>query len=306
MAKESFVSNSYSLLKETFVNFKSDRVLKLSAALAYYTIFSLPALFLIIISLTGIFFGEEATSGVVFEQLNGLIGPEAAAQVQSAIEQMHISGKSYIGTIVGGITLLLSAGGIFGEIQDSINLIWGLKAKPRRGIVKMLINRLISFSLVISLGFILLVSLLINGILAVIRSRLESWFPDMGVYVLFALDYVLQVITITTLFAVIFKVLPDAKIKFRDVLKGAVFTTILFLAGKVLITFFIGRNPVTEAYGAAGSVLVLLLWVYYSSVILYVGAEFTQAYAMRYGSKITPNKYAIWTEVIEQELPKTS
>ncbi len=296
MKKNHLVSTSFSFLKETYTQFRSDRVLKLSAALAYYTVFSLPALFLIIISLSGLLFGEEAAAGIVFSELNQLIGAKAAAEIQNGITEMHVSGKSYIGTIIGGVTLLLSAGGIFGEIQDSINLIWGLQAKPRRGFVKMLINRIISFSLVASLGFILLVTLIINGILAALRFRLETIFPDMAVQIIFLIDSAIQVIIITFLFAIIFKVLPDAKIKWRDVMRGAFFTTLLFIAGKFLITYLISRNSVADAYGAAGSVLILLLWVYYSSVILYAGAEFTQVYAMRYGSRITPNKYAVWTE----------
>lgn len=295
MKRTAFVTNVWGVLKETFSQFKSDRVLKLSAALAYYTIFSLPALFLILISFSGLVFGDEASAGVVFGQLNELIGNKAAMEIQNGIAQMHISGKSYIGTIIGIITLVISAGGIFGEIQDSINLIWGLKAKPRNGFIKLLINRLISFSLVVSLGFILLVTLILNGLLAALHYRLELMFPQISVQIMLAIDYVMQVITITFLFAVIFKVLPDAKIKWRDVIKGAVFTTILFIIGKIIISYLISRNSVSEVYGAAGSVLILLLWVYYSSAILYIGAEFTQVYAMRFGSRITPNKYAVWT-----------
>jgi membrane protein len=302
MKPRSFFSNSWGLLKETFAQFKSDRVLKLSAALAYYTVFSLPALFLILISVSGLVFGDEASAGVVYNQLNELIGNKAAAEIQSGIAQMHVSGKSYIGTIIGIITLLLSAGGIFGEIQDSINLIWGLKAKPRRGFIKLIINRIISFSLVISLGFILLVTLIINGLLAALRYKLEAIFPELSVQIIFLVDYAMQVITITFLFAVIFKVLPDAKIKWRDVIKGAVFTTILFIIGKIVISYLISRNSVSEIYGAAGSVLILLLWVYYSSAILYIGAEFTQVYAMRFGSRIVPNKYAVWTNEEKEQI----
>lgn len=305
MKTKKLTRSSISFFKDALAQFRKDRVMKLSAALAYYTIFSLPALFLIVISLSGLIFGEEASAGVVFKQLNQLIGIKAAAEIQDGITKMHLSGKSYIGTIIGGLTLVLSAGGIFREIQDSINLIWGLQAKPRRGFIKLLINRIISFSLVVSLGFILLVTLIINGVLEVLRLRLETYFPEMGVKLVFAVDYVLQVITITFLFAVIFKILPDAKIKWRDVIRGAFFTTILFMVGKVLITFLISKNSVADAYGAAGSVLILLLWVYYSSVILYAGAEFTQVYAMRYGSRITPNKYAVWTEE-EDEKNKSS
>ncbi|MFI5171517.1 MAG: YihY/virulence factor BrkB family protein [Chitinophagales bacterium] len=306
--KKQYAGKVFGLLKETYKNFREDKVLKLSASLAYYTVFALPALALVIISLTGVFFGEEAVQGVIFKELDGLIGKNAAIQIQEAVKNTHLSGKSYIGTMIGGITLLLSASGIFGEIQSTINLIWGLRAKPKRGIIKMLLNRILSFSLVLGLGFALLVSLIINGILAALKDRLQVEFPNLNINLLLVVDYLIQVVTITYLFAIIFRVLPDAKIKWRDVSIGALVTSILFLIGKSLLGLYIARNSSIEAYGAAGSIILILLWAYYSSAILYFGAEFTQVYAMKYGSHIEPNKYAVWieTNVVEQksEIPK--
>ncbi len=305
MIKNKRVKNSFGILKDTYREFRNDKVLKLSAALAYYTVFSLPALFLVIISLTGFFFGQEAVEGVLFGQLNDIMGNKAALQVQDAIRNTHLSGNSYIGTILGGITLVLSATGIFGEIQDTINLIWGLRAKPRKGFLKLILNRMLSFSLILSIGFALLVSLVVSSLLEGLSAGIADTFPQLNITLLLVLDYIIQLAGVTYLFAIIFKVLPDAKIKWRDVIKGAVFTAVLFMIGKLILGYLISRNSVTEAYGAAGSILILLLWVYYSSAILYIGAEFTQVYAMQFGSRITPNKYAVWVEnqVVEQPSP---
>ena len=306
-SKKIYVKNILGVIVATFKGFKEDKVLKLSASLAYYTVFALPALALVLISVTGIFFGEDAMSGIIYKELHELIGQNAATQIQEAIKNTHLAGTSYAGTILGIITLLLSATGIFGEIQDSINRIWGLQAKPKRGLIKLLLNRIMSFSLILSLGFAMLVSLIINGILAALKEKLQVEFPGLNVNLLLLVDYAIQLITITYLFAIIFKILPDAKIKWRDVTIGALVTTLLFLIGKSLLAYFIARNASIEAYGAAGSIILILLWAYYSSAILYLGAEFTQVYAKKFGSDIQPNKYAAWVEIqtVEVTAPPT-
>ena len=306
-SKKKYVKNIWEVIVATFKGFRQDKVLKLSASLAYYTVFALPALALVLISVTGIFFGEDAMSGIIYKELHELIGKNAATQIQEAIKNTHLAGTSYAGTILGVITLLLSATGIFGEIQDSINRIWGLQAKPKRGIIKLLLNRIMSFSLILSLGFAMLVSLIINGILAALKEKLQAEFPGLNVNLLLLVDYAIQLITITYLFAIIFKILPDAKIKWRDVTIGALVTTLLFLVGKSLLAYFIARNASIEAYGAAGSIILILLWAYYSSAILYLGAEFTQVYAKKFGSDIQPNKYAVWVEIqtVEVTAPPT-
>ncbi len=306
-SKKKYVKNIWEVIVATFKGFRQDKVLKLSASLAYYTVFALPALALVLISVTGIFFGEDAMSGIIYKELHELIGKNAATQIQEAIKNTHLAGTSYAGTILGVITLLLSATGIFGEIQDSINRIWGLQAKPKRGIIKLLLNRIMSFSLILSLGFAMLVSLIINGILAALKEKLQVEFPGLNVNLLLLVDYAIQLITITYLFAIIFKILPDAKIKWRDVTIGALVTTLLFLVGKSLLAYFIARNASIEAYGAAGSIILILLWAYYSSAILYLGAEFTQVYAKKFGSDIQPNKYASWVEIqtVEVTAPPT-
>ena len=291
-----YFHSSWQLSKEIFQNFFADRVFKLSAALAYYTVFALPSLLLMIIAITGYFFGQEAMEGKIFGQINHIVGDKAAAQIQSAIKSIHLSGDTKSATIVGLVTLLLSASGIFGEIQDSINLIWGLRVKAKRGFVKIFINRLISFSLILSIGFVMIVSLAINGLLSMASEIIYRLLPFVNVNLLLIFDNIFQFGVITLLFAVIFKVLPDARIHWKDVGAGALATAILFYLGKLVIGYYLSRNSTIDAYGAAGSIILILLWVYYSSIILYTGAQFTQAYASHFGNRIMPNRYAEWVE----------
>jgi membrane protein len=234
------------------------------------------------------------------------VGNDAAVQVQNMIRNASLSGKSHVAIVFGIITLVLGATSVFGEIQDSINLIWGLKPKPKKGWVKMLLNRLWSFSVIGSFGFILLVSLVVNTIIEALMNHLQRLFPQVTVVLVYIVNQLLILIITTLLFGVIFKVLPDARIKWRDVLAGAFATAILFMAGKFLITFYIAHAGVSTAYGAAGSLVVILIWVYYSSAILFFGAEFTKAYAAKHGSRIYPNHYAVWVKTVEVEEAGTS
>ena len=291
------------LLKETYNGFIDDNGIKLSAALSYYTVFSLPPLLIIIMSLSGIFFGADAVRGEIFGQINSLVGSDAALQIQETIKKVELSNGSTFAQTIGIIILLIGATGVFAEIQDSINYIWKLKAKPKKGkgFLKMVINRLLSFSLVVSLGFLLLVSLLINGVMDALITRLTSMFPELTVVLVYALNLVLTFGITTLLFAMIFKVLPDARIQWRHVRAGAFTTAILFMAGKFLIGYYLGHSKLSSTYGAAGSVIVMLLWVYYSAMILYFGAVFTHVYAVHTGSMIYPSNYAVWVQQIEVE-----
>ena len=289
------------ILKDTFNGFLEDRALKLSAALSYYTIFSLAPLLLLLISLAGLFFGREAIQGHVFTEINGLIGNEAAAQIQDIIRNMELSGKTNLAIIIGGVTLIIGATSVFGEIQDSINLIWKVKAKPKRGWVKLLKDRLLSSSLIVGLGFLLIVSLLVNGALVALNDLLKGFFPDITVFVFHIINIAISFIVITILFGVIFKVLPDAKIAWKDVRMGAFFTACLFMLGRYLIGLYIETTSAGSAYGAAGSLIVILVWFYYTAVILYFGAEFTRVYAEHIGAKIEPADYAVYIEQHELE-----
>lgn len=302
---------AFRILKDTFQSFLDDRALKFSASLSYYTIFSLAPLLLLMISLASVFFGRDAIQGQVFGEINGLIGNDAAAQIQDIIKNMELSGKTTLAVILGGITLLIGATSVFGEIQDSINIIWKVKAKPKRGWLKFLKDRLLSSSLIVALGFLLIVSLMVNGAMLALSEWLKNYFPDVTLIIFQIANVLLSFIVIMTLFGVIFKVLPDAKIAWKDVRAGAFFTACLFMLGRFLIGLYIEYSGTGTAYGAAGSLIVILVWVYYTAAILYFGAEFTRVYAEYLGARIEPADYAVYVEQQEKErvvavLPETA
>lgn len=304
--KKNKLKNTWSILKQAFNGFSNDRVLKMSGSLAYSTIFSIAPLIILVIFLADIFYGRDAIEGTIYGQIREFVGNDAAAQIQNMIRNASLSGKSHSAVALGIITLVLGATSVFGEIQDSINIIWGLKPKPKRGWVKMLLNRLWSFSVIGSFGFILLVSLLVNTIIETLMNQLQRLFPQVTIVLVYIVNQVVILGITTLLFGVIFKVLPDARIKWRDVMAGAFATALLFMLGKFIITFYINHSSVSTAYGAAGSLVVILLWVYYSSAILFFGAEFTKAYAAKHGSRIYPNHYAVWVKLVEVEESDTS
>lgn len=281
------------LLTQTFKEFLEDNGLKLSAALSYYTIFSLPPLLIIIISLCGFFFGAEAVRGEIFGQINGLVGNDVAMQIQDTIKNVTLSKSNTFATIIGLIVLIIGASGVFVEIQDSLNYIWGIKAKPKRGFIRFLKNRVTSFSMIGSAGFLLLVGLIVNSVMDVLNTRLTARFPQDSIYLFYALNLLIVFLIISLLFTVIFKTLPDGKIALRDCMIGAGFTALLFMIGKFAIGAYLGSSAVASVYGAAGSVILILVWVYYSAIILYFGAEFTKVYAHTHGKKIIPNAYSV-------------
>ena len=292
---------AFRIFKDTFQSFLDDKGLKLSASLSYYTVFSMAPLLLLLISLASIFFGRDAIQGQIFGEINGLIGNEAAVQIQEIIKNTELSGKTTLAVIIGGITLLIGATSIFGEIQDSINIIWKVKAKPKRGWLKLIQDRLRSSSLIVGLGFLLIVSLLVNGVLLALSEWLKNYFPDMTLIIFQIINVSISFIVITLLFGVIFKVLPDAKIAWKDVRAGAFFTACLFMLGRFLIGLYIDYSGTGSAYGAAGSLIIILVWVYYTAAILYFGAEFTKVYAEYTGARIEPADYAVYVEQFEKE-----
>lgn len=306
MRKREKVKSFWKILKQAARGFSNNHVLKMSGSLAYSTIFSIAPLIIVIIFLADIFYGREAIEGTIYGQISGFVGTEAALEIQNMIRNVSLSGKSRGAVVLGVITLLVGATSVFGEIQDSINQIWGLKPKPKKGWLKMLVNRLLSFSVIGSLGFVLLVSLVLNAVIEALMNRLLQYFPEVTVVLVYIVNLVLILGVTTFLFAIIFKVLPDARIKWKDVLVGAFATAVLFMLGKFAISFYIRHSSVATAYGAAGSLVIILLWVYYSSAILFFGAEFTKAYATIHGSRIYPNQYAVWVKVIEVEEEVTS
>lgn len=305
MKKKFSIRDLWLVFKDAFKGFGPDKITKLSGSLAYYTVFSMGPLLLVIISLCGIFLGREAIEGKIYEQLSGFVGSNTAAQLEQIIKNASLQGKSTLAAIIGGVALLIGATTVFAEIQDSINMIWGLKPKPKKGLLKMLRNRFLSFSVIVSLGFLLLVSLSISTLIDAFSNRLAEAFPGATVIV-YIFNLLITFIITTIIFGVIFKVLPDARIKWIDVRAGAITTALLFMLGKFAISFYIGKSNVGSTYGEAGSLVILLLWVYYSSIILYFGAEFTKAYAIRYGEPIHPNDYAVTTKQVEVETGKAS
>ncbi|HEX2534782.1 MAG TPA: YihY/virulence factor BrkB family protein [Chitinophagaceae bacterium] len=292
MKEKLSVKGIWYVLKQSFKGFSDDKVPKLSASLAYYTIFSLAPLLILVIALCAIFLGQEAAQGTVYKQVEAFIGSESALQVQEMIKNASLGNKGTIGLIVGVVTLLIGATTVFADIQDSINGIWGLKMKPNVGIWATIKNRLLSFSIIGSLGFLLLVSLMVSAVLTAVSDRLQALMPGFPVILFEVLNFSLTFVVITALFMVIFKVLPDAKLGWKDVLGGAIATSILFMLGKFLISLYISKTNVGGSYGAAGSLVVLILWVYYSSIILYFGAEFTKAFIVKYRHDIKPDRYA--------------
>lgn len=301
MQNPGFFKKYWQILKQTFSDFMDDKVLKLSAALSYYTIFSIAPMLIVIITLCEVFLGKEAIEGSIYGQINSFVGNDAAIQIQQMIKNAALSGDSTWATVVGIVTLIFGATGVFGEIQDSINFIWQLKAKPKNGILKILINRLLSFSMVISLGFILLVSLALNGLIELFSKQLARLLPEVTMILVYVINLCLTFGVISLLFAIIFKVLPDAKVKWKHVIIGAMTTAVLFMVGKFAIGFYLGASKVGTAYGAAGSIVIILLWVYYSAIILYFGAEFTQVYVQYHGEQIRPNEYAVYYKEVPVE-----
>lgn len=290
----------FKLVGQAAKEFSADNALKFSASLSYYTLFSMAPMLIIVIAVSSIWLGREAAEGYLYTQFEGLLGTVGALQLQEMIRNAHVSGATPLATGIGIATLLFGATGVFLEIQDSINSIWSLKAKPKRGWLKFLQNRLLSFSLIVGIGFLLLVSLVLSAMLTIVYDFLNKRIGE-AAWLSWIITNIINMGTVVLLFAVVFKVLPDAKVKWRDVITGSVFTAVLFLAGKWLINYYLSRSATLSIYGAAGAVVLIVLWIYYSSAILYFGAEFTKVYANKYGNKISPNNYAVFVE--KKEIP---
>jgi membrane protein len=293
MKAKGLFSKTWYLLKNTISEFNDDNAIKLSASLSYYTIFAIPPLMIIIITLCGFFFGKDAVTGELYGQINRLVGNDAAIQIQNAIKNVELSDSNAFAAIFGGVMLLIGASGVFAEIQSSINFIWGLKAKPNKGLKKFIQNRLMSFSMIVSVGFLLLVSLLVNSVMDLLSAKLRSYFQEGTIYIFYVLNLLLVFAIITLLFTIIFRTLPDGKIRWKDAFIGSSFTAVLFMVGKFAIGLYLGNSTVASVYGAAGSIIIILVWVYYSAIILYFGAEFTKVYAKAYGGSISPNEYSV-------------
>jgi membrane protein len=280
----------WSLLKETANDWLEDKAPRLGAALAYYTVFSLAPLLLIAIAVAGFFFGQDAARDQIAQEIQGLVGEQGGQVVRTMLEHADKPGQGIVASVLGVVMLLVGAAGLFGELQDALNTIWGVQPKPGRGVWGFVKDRFLSFTMVLVMAFLLLVSLILSAALSALTHLFSRWEV---LYAGFCLNEVVSLVVITLLFAVIFRMLPDAKIAWRDVWLGAGVTAVLFEVGKFLIGLYLGRSGIASAYGAAGSLAVLLIWLYYSAQIFLFGAELTKVYANRYGSRIVPADNAV-------------
>jgi membrane protein len=287
------MKHAFDLLKQAGWDWFDDQAPTLGAAVAYYTVFSLAPLFIIAVAIAGLIFGREAAQGQIFEQLRVLIGETSAAAVEDVVESADSKPVTGVfATIVGFLALIIGASGVFAQLQASLNAIWRVEPKPGRGLWGLIQDRVLSFGFILIVGFLLLISLILTAIIAFIGEWFGGFVPGVETLIQI-LNAILSLAIITLLFAMIFKFLPDVKIAWRDVWIGALITAALFTAGKEVLGLYLGKSGVASSYGAAGSLIVLLLWVYYSAQILFFGAEFTKAYANKFGSRVIPAENAI-------------
>jgi membrane protein len=284
--KPNFFKTFWRILVKSFNHFLDFNGLKLSAALSYYTVFSIAPLLIVIIFLAGIFFGQDAVEGKVYHQISGLVGSNTALQIQDIIRNTELSSHGELGGIIGTVILLIGASGVFSEIQSSINFLWSIPAPKKKILLIALLRRLISFSLLLGFSFLCLVSLTANALLAILSDRLKSLLSDSMVNLFYFVNLGLITLIISLMFMLIFKILPNSSISWGNSFVGALITSILFLFGKFIIGLYLGHSRIGATYGATASIVILMLWIYYSSIILYFGACYTAAYADYRGKPI--------------------
>lgn len=283
--------NTWTLFKETASAWKADEVPRLSGALAYYTLLSLAPLLVLAVSVAGLVFGAEAARGQIADELSQLMGPEASQGIQTILAHAKKPDEGIMGSIIGGVVLLFGASGVFGELQEDLNKIWKVEPKPGRGVWGVIRDRFFSFTMVLGVAFLLLVSLVVSAGIATVSGYFKGMIQ---LPFLWELANVIIALAVTSvLFALIFKLVPDVKVAWRDVWVGGVVTAVLFSIGRVALGWYVGRSATVSPFGAAGSLVALIVWVYYSAQILFFGAEFAQAYAARYGSRVVPSENAV-------------
>lgn len=306
------VKHIYILVKTVIFRFQEDKGFKHGAAISYYTVFSLPAILLIIIHLTGAFLGEEQVKGEIMVQIEDLIGPDTAAEVSGMIDSLNQRRNTLLATLIGVGTLIFGATGVFYTLQDTINTIWKLPTKIEGGgFLKLIADRVLSLAMVLTMGFILMVSMILEAAIVALKSvieqlearfieALDDMIPnfatiiqdlDLIFFVAYTIDIVVGLSIITLVFAMLFRFLPSARIPWRDAFLGGFITAVLFSLGKALIGWYIGNSSIASTYGAAGSIVLILLWVFYSSQILLIGAEFIFVYALSQGREIKPARF---------------
>lgn len=287
----------WTMLRETTVDWSEDHAARLAAALAYYTVLSIAPMLVLAVAVAGLVFGEDAARGQIAAQVGAVVGPEAGVAIQTIIANAKTPNAGIAGTVVGVAVLLFGASGVFGELQSALNTVWEVEPKPGRGVRGFIAQRFFSFTMVLGVAFLLLVSLLLSAALSAVGAVIATSLPG-GATVWQVVNFVASLGLITVLFAMIFKVVPDAKVAWRDVWVGAFFTALLFSLGKWALGLYLGRASMASPYGAAGSLIVLVVWVYYAAQILLLGAEFTQVYARRKGDRIQPSDHATRVEIV--------
>ena len=282
----------WSLLKQTVNEWNQDQATVLAAALAYYTIFALAPTLIIVVAVAGLVFGQGEAQQALLDQVAAAVGSDVAGVLRTLLQNTAQSGSGVLATLIGVALLIFGATGLFAQLQNALNRVWGVKPNPSAGLMNMLRTRVLSLGMVLVIGFLLLVSLLLSAALSVVSGYFEGVLPGEETFWQVA-NFALSTAVITLLFAMMFKYLPDVKVAWRDIWVGALVTALLFSLGKFLIGYYIGSSSAASTYGAAGSLVVLLLWIYYSAQILLFGAEFTQVYGRRFGSGIQPAEYAV-------------
>jgi membrane protein len=285
---------AWETIKETGTDWLEDNASRLAAALAYYALLSLAPLLIIAVAVSGFVFGPDAARGKVADELGAIVGADAAASIQAVLSTARSPTEGAVSTLVGIVTLFIGASGVFGELQSSLNTVWEVKAKPGRGIWGEVKARFFSFTMVLGVAFLLLVSLILSSVLSAMGTYFAGNLPG-GEVLWQALNFLISLAIVAALFAVIFKYIPDAEIKWRDVWLGAAVTAVMFTIGKFLLGLYLGKAAVGSAYGAAGSIIALVVWVYYATQIVLLGAEFTQVQARRSGRQIRPSDNAVAT-----------
>jgi membrane protein len=296
-----FFLTAWTILRKTIVNFYEDDSMSYASSIAFYTIFSMPAILIIALSIGTTFYERNVVQEELINQVERLIGMNSEKEITEIITNARLDSTSAFAKSVGIVTLIFSATTVFASLQSSLNKIWGIKPKPGKGIVKFVVNRLLSLAMVAVMGFLLLVSLVVDASLAIFQGFLSRIMEGFALHILNATNIVISFTIITVIFALVFKVLPDANVKWRDVWLGAIVTTVLFTIGKFFIGFYLGNSTFGSAYGAAGSLVIILVWIYYSTIIVLFGAELTSVYTEEIGERIKPTDTAVKVQQIEIE-----
>jgi membrane protein len=293
MEETNIFKRTFAFVEDVINQYIEDDALNLGAALAYYTVFSFAPMLVVATSIAGYFFGDKAINGRLNDELGGLLGQDSADTLSEIISNAYVSGDTVLATTVGVGTLIFAATGVFSNLKFSLNKIWNIQPTPSNGVIAFIFTRLLSFSFVVGLGFVLMITLVLNALVIGFMDQLGVYVPAFGPAIITFSSWVVSTMVTTFIFVLLFRYLPDARARWRDLWAGAVFTALLFGLGRFLIGFYIGNSDFSSTYGAAGALITLLVWTYYNSQILFLGAEFTQVWAQWKGKPIVPTEDAV-------------